>query len=137
MIAGATLDQTRQAFLEIWGLQPGEIKLGYMRDGDGGGGPGLSRDGDTVILYDGHVTGSDVVDMQSFPVSDRRSYILNPDDLSFGELAEDGRFGAREGLRQASDLVSQPPVASPGIVPEPASVALLACAALAGIRHRR
>lgn len=138
LIPEATLEQAREAFLDMWGFQEGDIKLGFMLDNNGTGGPGLSRDGDQVILYHGHVTGSPVVDTQSFPVSDPNSYILNPDDMTFGDLAQVGHHGAWEGFLPASDgLAPQKPVASPGVVPEPATLGMLAWGGLTLLRCRR
>jgi len=101
---------------------------------DGTGGPGLSRDGDRVILYDGQVTGSPVVDDQSFPVADPASYIYDPLTGQFGALAQAGVLGAYEGTRPAGNGPGlPPPIGSPGMVPEPTSASaltLLACGLL-------
>ncbi|MEM9253482.1 MAG: hypothetical protein AAGB29_14150 [Planctomycetota bacterium] len=124
-----TLSEAIEAFNAMWGFSPGNIKLGYMLDGDDPetGGPGLSRNGDSVILYDGDLTGSPIVDAVTFPVSDRASYIYNPVTEAFGGLAEVDAFGARAGLLAASDAIpgGLPPIGSPGVVPEPAGVALI------------
>lgn len=131
-ITNPTLADAIDAFRAMWGLDLGDIKLGYMLDGDSPetGGPGLSSGGDTVIIYDGDVTGSAVVDSVSFPASDRASYIFNPWTELFGDFAQSGSLGAREGLLPASDEIAGdlPPIASPGVVPEPAGLALLATA---------
>jgi len=134
LILEPTLAQAQDAFRSMWDLQPGQIKLGHMLDDDGTGGPGLSRDGDRVILYDGQVTGSPVVDDQSFPVSDPASYIYDPLTGQFGALAQAGVLGAYEGTRPAGNGAGlPPPIGSPGMVPEPTSASaltLLACGLL-------
>jgi hypothetical protein len=134
VILEPTLAQAQDAFRSMWGLAPGQIKLGHMLDADGEGGPGLSGSGDRVILYDGQVTGSPVVDDQSFPVSAPASYIYDPASGQFGALAQAGVLGAYEGARAAGNGPGlPPPVGSPGIVPEPMSgyaLALLACGLL-------
>lgn len=133
-----TLEEAIAAFHALWGTDASSIKLGFAMDADGEGGPGLSRSGDTVIVYDGSYTGANVVDTQSFPVSDFASYIYNPMTGEFGELAEAGRFGAYESLLPGNTESDQPAVASPGVVPEPSGLAL--CGVLAGlacVRGRR
>jgi len=127
-IINPTLQEAINAFRAMWDPQGGRITLGYMLDEDGTGGPGLSDGGDEVILYDGSLTGSAVVDQQSYPVSNRASYIFNPSTNSFGQLAEDGILSAREGLLPASDQITagKPPIGSPGVVvPEPGGITLI------------
>jgi hypothetical protein len=132
-----TLSESIDAFEAMWGVTAGvDLKLGYMLDADGEGGPGLSREGDSVLIYDGSFTGAALVDEVSFPTSDRASYIYDPATQSFGDLAEVGVLGAREGLLAGSDLTTLPPIGSPGVVPEPGS-AVLFCLPVAGLLFRR
>ncbi len=132
-----TLQDAIDAFMAMWGFQEGDIKLGWMLDDEGTGGPGLSANGDDVVIYDGDYTGSSIVDHQSFPESDFPSYVLNPDTMAFGELAEAGVYGAREGLRPGCNQQPDPPVGSPGVVPEPATMSVLALGAIAAVIRRR
>lgn len=132
-----TLADAIAAFEAMWGVTAGvDLKLGYMLDAGGDGGPGLSRNGDSVLIYDGPVTGSALVDTASFPVSNRASYIYNPTTGAFGQLAQAGVLGAREGLLAGSDQTTEPPVGSPGAVPEPGTAAL-ALIGMAGLLSRR
>ncbi|MEQ9455627.1 MAG: lamin tail domain-containing protein [Phycisphaeraceae bacterium] len=131
-----TLEQAIAAFHTLWGTANSDLKLGYALDINGGGGPGLSRDGDTVILYDASLTGANIVDTQSFPVANRASYIYNPAADTFGDLAVPGRFGAYNSLTAGSTDSDLPAIASPGAIPEPATAGLLALLlALTARRH--
>jgi hypothetical protein len=75
-----------------------------------------------VIVYDGSVTGSVVVDVKSFAASGFASYVYNPVTGVFGEQAEAGRFGAYASLGPGSTGSLLPAVASPGVIPEPGGV---------------
>lgn len=125
LVTDPTLAESIEAFERMWGTDDPSFPLGHMLDADGKPGPGLSRSGDQVIIYDGPVTGSTVVDQQSFGESSRASFILNPETGEFGELAEPGRFGAVLGDRPASDGLTDPPIGSPGVIPEPGAGVLL------------
>jgi hypothetical protein len=132
-----TLADAIAAFEAMWGVTAGlDLKLGHILDANGGDGPGLSQDGDSVVIFDGSTVGSNLIDQVSFPSSDRASYIYNPITDSFGELAQVGVFGAREGLLPGSDQTTEPPIGSPGVVPEPGT-ALLTLFGMAVLIRRR
>lgn len=133
-----TLADSIAAFEAMWGVTAGvDLKLGYMLDADNEGGPGLSRNGDSVFIYGGSVTGSNLVDSVSFGVSDRASFIYNPNTDSFGQSAQAGVLGARFGLLPGSDQTTLPPIGSPGIVPEPGTAAIATFGLLGVLTQRR
>jgi len=135
--ANPTLSEALDAFRAMWGFGDGEINLGWMLDDDGLGGPGLSRDGDSVLIYNGSQTGANVITTESFPFSDRASWSRNPETGAFGELSVAGQFGAREGLLPGSDSIDLPPIGSPGVyVPSPGAAALLCLAGVTALRRR-
>lgn len=115
-----------QAFTDVWGA----ANLVGVQIGTVTGGGGLGGGGDQVNIYDNNIVGAGVIASQSHLAADPASYVYNPVTMSWNdELAQDGVYGAFTSATQASDA-GVFAIGSPGVIPEPAAVLLLAFGAM-------
>lgn len=126
------------AFVDHWGSENlGSTQIGYVLDGDNEGGGGLSGGGEQFYVYDSN---NDLVDTKQYLEGRANTWVVDPSapDGSLQE-AELGEFGAFESATPVTNDSAAPlSVGSPGVVPEPASMALLATGAGAlALRRRR
>jgi hypothetical protein len=145
VVIGDATDATN--FIPAWnnGGALAGVQVGYAD------GAGLGQGGDFVVLFDDVVpppAGGNVVDAASTPDYDAspldlgKTAVYNPVSGVFGQFAEVGVFGAYVAQGgPAGDGTAQNPyvdlIGSPGVLPEPASLALLAAGGLLLLRRRR
>jgi hypothetical protein len=122
-------------FASIWGAV---VNLGSA---DGGG--NLGQSGDGVFLYDGNSAGATLVTSQSF-TGDHNTTLATWefDALGNAQYSVDGVNGAYTSASFFNDNLGAPNdsialIGSPGAVPTPGTVALLAVGGLVGTRRRR
>ena len=108
------------------------VAIGYV---DGGGGLGSSSD--AVYVFDSNLIGANTIASQGYSTDAEPESFVSQADGSWpsDQLAQVGVLGAYASNFPASDGLSVPAIGSPGVVPEPASLALLSLALLA-IRRR-
>jgi hypothetical protein len=114
----------------FFGLASG-LQIGWIDNGAGLG------NGDAVNLFDSNLAGATLLATAEGTNPDTGpTTIFNPVTGVFGELAQVGVFGAfATPFTNTSGTFNI--VASPGVVPAPASAALLGLAGLTAVRRRR
>lgn len=142
LIGAAAVDNTTYSnsideFLAIWGFNPGDINLGLT---NGGGALGQSDDAANIGFDNGGVF--QVIDALSYPValtSSLASIEDTADGLRISVLGENGAFESNAFFNDNNGLPNDLAtlVASPGVIPAPASAALLGLGGLVAIRRRR
>lgn len=122
------------AFTATWGAANiAGVQIGYVD-----GGSGLGGGGDAAFFFDGNASGANTIASQAYNgPTDPASFIYNPSSGTFGDLAQAGVFGAFESVLPASDANADPAIGSPGVVPTPASAALIGLGGLVATRRRR
>jgi len=133
----ATAADAILAFTTQWGAPNGNlagVQIGYV---DGGG--GLGGGGDAVFIFDGNTAGANIIDTEGYSVSTSEPTFVSAADGTWTDntLAQDGVLGAYLSNGLASDGVTLPAIGSPGVVPEPASLALLGLGGLVMLGRRR
>lgn len=144
----AGFDEAGEAFVATWGPGVGGLRLGAIDDSSTGEPwQGFSGGGETVSIYaadDGTTFETGVItllDAVTYPASDPASWAFAPEPTAestprTGSLSEVGVGGAFVGVNPANGFlnpaltVGQPPIGSPGVVPEPAAALLLASSLL-------
>jgi len=124
--------QAIDAFEAMWAPYPaGSVQIGYVD-----GGRGLGGSGDAVNVFDGNTSGANVIDNESYALGGFvESYVSKGNGTWNEDLAQVGVLEAYEGNFGADNGVADPPIGSPGSVPEPTSAGL-ALLTIAGLLCR-
>ncbi|MEZ6318621.1 MAG: hypothetical protein R3B49_07710 [Phycisphaerales bacterium] len=130
----ATSTDAISAFTATWGAgNLAGVQIGYVT-----GGSGLGGGGDAAFFFDGNTAGANTIASQAYAgPTEAASFIYNPNTGLFGDSAQAGVFGAFNSVLPASDAGADPAVGSPGLVPAPASAALIGVGGLVATRRRR
>ena len=127
-------------FLTIWGFNAGDINLGVTVND--GGGLGQGSDGAFIGVDNGGVL--DIVDGLEYPDGLAGDFFTIEDTNDGIRQSVLGENGAFETSQFFNDNIGDPAngfqvslVGSPGVIPAPASAALLGLGGLAAIRRRR
>jgi hypothetical protein len=128
-------------FFNFWGAgNLTGVEIGYIA---GDNAPGLGQGGDQVNFFDGNTAGANLIDSASFAGSDNgvqgRTWVYNVGTNSWdgATQAVDGTWGAFTAPNFAGSNGDLPIIGSPGLVPEPATIGLLAMGGLLAARRRR
>ncbi len=122
-------------FTSIWGA--------VANLGSATGGGNLGQSGDGVFLYDGNSAGATLVTSQSFTGDHNTTFATwEFDAMGNAQYSVDGVNGAYTSASFFNDNLGLPNdeaalIGSPGAVPTPGTVALLAVGGLVGTRRRR
>lgn len=115
-------------FMNVWGVAG--VQIGWHD------GPGFGQGGDAAYLYDSNTADANLIAGQVFGATDGgQSWFWNPSTMSWNdELSIAGQYGAFES--SFTQEIGYPAVGSPGVIPAPSTLGMLALAGVAGLRRR-